>query len=68
MKLAFDVDQFVDTLCSIAPELWEHVCKLTQSINERKGRSASVKESTFTGHIKHLRRASLVSHTLYHQQ
>ena len=65
MKLAFDVDQFVDTVCSIAPELWEHVCKLTQSVNECKGRSAAVKESTFTGRIKHLCRAYLVSLILF---
>ena len=61
MKLAFDVDQFVATVHSIAPELWEHVCKITQSVNERKGRSASVKDNTFTGRIKQLRRAYLVS-------
>ena len=46
---------------SIGPELWEHVCELTQSINECKGRSASVNEDSFAGHIKHLRRAYLVS-------
>ena len=61
MKLAFDVDRFVATVHSIAPELWEHVCKLTQSVNERKGRSASVNDSTFASHIKHFRRAYLVS-------
>ncbi len=61
MKLAFDVDKFVVTIRSIAPELWEHVCKLTQSINECKGRSASVNDSTFSGRIKHLRQAYLVS-------
>ena len=58
MKLAFDVDQFVDTVKSIAPE---HVCDLTQSVNERKGRSASIKEDSFAGCIKRLRRAYLVS-------
>ena len=61
LKLAFDVDQFVATVRSLAPELWEHVCKLTQSVNECKGRSASVKDNTFTGRIKLLRRAYLVS-------
>ena len=61
MKLAFDVDKFVTLVQSIAPELWEHVYKLTQSVNEHKGRSASVKETSFAGHIKHLRRAYLVS-------
>ena len=61
MKVAFDVDRFVANVHSIAPEFWEHVCKLTQSVNERKGRSASVNDSTFAGHIKHLCRAYLVS-------
>ena len=61
MKVAFDVDQFVDTVKAIAPDLWEHVCELTQSVNERKGRSASVKEDSFVGRIKRLRRTYLVS-------
>ena len=61
MKLAFDVEKFVATVRSIAPELWEHVCKLTQSVNERKGRSASVNDSTFSGRIKQLHQAYLVS-------
>lgn len=34
-------------------------------MNERRGRSAAVKESTFTGHIKRLRRAYLVSLILF---
>ena len=46
---------------SIAPELWEQVCKLTQFVNERKGRSAAVKDTSFAGRIKHLCRAYLVS-------
>ena len=41
LKLAFDVDRFVDTVRAIAPE---HVHKLTDSVNEREGRSASVKD------------------------
>ena len=53
MKLAFNVDQFVDTVKSVAPELWEHVCKITQSVNELKGHSASVTNNTFAGCIKH---------------
>ena len=65
VKLAFDVDKFVTMVQSIAPELWEHVCKLTQSVNERKGRCASVKETSFAGHIKHLRRTYLVSLILF---
>ena len=65
MKLAFDVEKYVDTLKSIAPEMWEHVCNLTMSVNERKGRSASVKGSALTGSIKTLRRAYLVSLILF---
>ena len=65
MKLAFDVDQFVTTVRSVAPELWEHVCKLTQSVNEHRGRTASVKESSFAGRIKRLRRVYLVSLILF---
>ena len=61
MKLTFDVDKFVAVVHSIAPEFWEHVCKLTQSVNEHKGRSASVQNSIFIGCIKHLHRAYLVS-------
>ena len=67
MKLAFDVDKFVASVRSIAPELWEHVCRLTQSINERKGRRASVKDSTLAGRIKHLSGISGVSSDLCHQ-
>ena len=61
MKLAFDVEKYVNTVKSIALEICEHVCDLAMSINERKGCSASVKESALTGSIKHLRRAYLVS-------
>ena len=61
MELAFDVDKFVATVRSVAPDLWELVCEITQSKNERKGRSASVNESSFAGRIKHLRRAYIVS-------
>lgn len=65
MKLAIDVEGFVDTVRSLAPELWDHVTKLTQSVNERRGRSASVSEASFSGRIKHLRRAYLVSLILF---
>ena len=61
MKLAFDVDKFVATMHSVAPDLWELVCEITQSVNERKGRSASVNKESFAGRIKHLRRAYIVS-------
>ena len=60
MKLAFDVETFDAVVHSIAPELWEHVYKLTQSVNECKGCSASVQDSTFTGRIKHISWAYLV--------
>ena len=60
MKFAFDVDQFVDTIRSIAPELWDHVCTFIQSLNECKGCCVSTKDSTFAGRIKYLRRAYLV--------
>ena len=62
MKLAFDVEKYVDTVKSIASEMWEHVCNLTMSVNERKGRSASVKKSALTSSIN---RAYLVSLILF---
>ena len=34
---------FVRMVQSTVHELWEHDCKLTQSVNEHEGRSASVK-------------------------
>ena len=37
-------------LCVVAPDLWKLVCEITQSKNERKGRSASVNESSFAEH------------------
>ena len=46
---------------SIAPGLWEHICILTQSVNERKGRSAAVDKTSLSGRIKQLRRAYLLS-------
>ena len=57
MKLAFDVDKFVATVRSVAPDLWELVYEITQSKNDCKGRCASINESSFAGCIKHLRRA-----------
>ena len=67
MKLAFDVDKFVATVRSVAPDLWELVCEITQSVNERKGRSASVNKESFAGRIKHLHVVSstCTEHTLY---
>ena len=65
-KLAFDVDKFITTMCSVAPDLWELVCEITQSKNERKGCSASVNKSLFVGCIKHLCRAYIVSLVICH--
>ena len=67
MKLAFDVDKFVATVRSIAPELWEHVCKLTQSVNERKGRSASVNDYIFWSYQTAPSGIPCLSHHLHHQ-
>lgn len=65
MKTAFDIDRFVNTVCSVAPELWEHAFILTLSVNEHRGRSACVSESSFAGHVKHIHRAYLVSLVLF---
>ena len=65
MKLAFDVDGFVDSVRSVAPELWELVTKVTQSVNESRGRSASVNETSLSGRMKHVRRAYLMSLILF---
>lgn len=64
-KLLLDVDHFINDVWSVAPELWQHVCALTQSVNECKGRSAAVCESSFAGRIKRLCRAYLVSLVLF---
>ena len=48
-------------MCTITPELWEFVTKLTMSKNERKGRKAAIAQDTFAGKIKHLRRSYLLS-------
>ena len=48
-------------VCTITPELWEFVCKLTMSKNERKGRKAAIAQDTFSGKIKLLRRSYLLS-------
>ena len=44
----------MSTVRSVAPELWDLVTKLAQSVNERKRRSASVNETSLSGRIKHL--------------
>ena len=35
-KSSVDVDSFIDEINSVAPGVWEHGCKLTQSVNDRK--------------------------------
>lgn len=32
-SVMLDIDVFIDTVCTVAPELWEHVCSLTKSFN-----------------------------------
>ena len=56
-----DVDKFINTTCSIAPDLWEHIFTLTQTVNERKGHTASISQDRFAGCIKRLYRAYLLS-------
>ena len=51
------VDKFINTVCSVAPELWQHICTLTQSVNEQKGHTAATAERSFAGRIKRVRRA-----------
>ena len=65
MKLLLDVDILISDVCSIAPELWEHICILTQYVNECNGRSAAIDEKSFAGQIKWLRRAYFVSLILF---
>ena len=65
LSTALDIDKFVRNVQHVAPDVWEHVCLLTRSVNERKGRKAAVNEETLSGHIKHLRRAYLLSVLLF---
>ncbi len=62
---ALDVNCFIQHVCSVSPELWEHVCTLTHGVNERKGRKAAVKEDSLHGRIRYLRRAYLLSVILF---
>lgn len=64
-SLALDVDGFINTVCTVAPELWEHIQFLTRSVNEHKGRKAAVSTTSFSAHIKRLRQAFLLSVLLY---
>ena len=59
--MMLDIDAYINKICSLAPELWEHICTLTQSINERKGRRAAVNDSSYAGRLKRVRRAYLLS-------
>ena len=49
----------------VSPELWEHICSLTQSVNEQKGGNTAVSEDSLHGRIKYLRRAYLLSVILF---
>ena len=62
---AVDVDKFLEHICSVSPHLWEHICSLTRTINERKGRKAAVSEDSFSGRIKRVCRAYLLSVILF---
>lgn len=64
-SLILDVDSFIQTVCTVAPDLWEHVRILTQSVNEHKGRLTAVSKSSSAYHLKRLRRAYLLSVLLF---
>ena len=64
-SLVLDMDTYTQEVCSVAPELWELVCTLTSSVNERKGRTAATAGDTYAGKIKHLRRAYILSVILF---
>lgn len=64
-SLLLDVDSFVEDVCSVAPNLWEHVKILTMTVNERKGRRSTTFKDTYASHLKHLRRAYLLSVLLF---
>ena len=60
-----NVAEYVDQIVAGALQLWEHVCVLTQTVNERKGRKAALNETTLHSKIKRVRRAYLVSMLLF---
>ena len=62
---AVDVDKFLDHICSVTPHLWEYICSLTRTVNEQKGRKAAVSADSFSGRIKRVRRAYLLSVILF---
>ena len=40
-SLVLDVDSFIGDFQTIAPDVWNHITILTQSVNERKGSRAA---------------------------
>ena len=64
-SMLLDLDQFIATVHKLAPELWDHVCTVTQSINERKGRRAASAEYTLFAKLKRVRRAYLLAVALF---
>ena len=65
MLMDVDVDKFIKTASSAAPELWQHICTLTQSVSERKGRTVATADHRFAGFIKRVCRAYLLSVILF---
>ena len=66
MKLAIDVDKFVATMRSVAPDLWELVCEITQSVNECKERSTSVDRVICRSYQALVQSIHCISHNLCH--
>ena len=64
-SLVLDVDSFIDDVCSIAPDLWEHIRILTQLVNERKGRKTATSKNSYASRLKRVRRAYLLSVVLF---
>ena len=64
-SLVLDVDSFIDDVCSIAPDLWEHIRILSQSVNECKGRKTATSKNSYASCLKRVRRAYLLSVVLF---
>ena len=58
-------NSFIEEVCTVAPDLWDHIKILTQSVNERKGRRVATLEDTYASRLKHLHRAYLLSVVLF---
>lgn len=43
LSTALDVEKFLKHVQCVAPDVWEHICLLTRSVNEWKGRKSAVK-------------------------